>query len=537
MDFREDPLPFLVMPYLPLGNLEDLHSESPIAVEETIDLFFQALNALRYLHPRGVAHRDLKPENILVESRSPLSIKLADFGLANDRPDLKTVCGTQRYTAPEVYLGIKYTASVDLWSLGVIILQYTYGLPKAPRQRRGQHKNSPAMLEEWGLAWCRRVVDHANDWDSDDLIDLLTTGMLRMTPEERLSASACLKKGCDLRLFDGHSLNSGSATPTRRTAAQGENSDDDGSTTILLGALWDTQRERSNRDGDRTGRCTPTSGLLESCNLRAPSPPSNGDRNGSQFGSFGTGFENRGSNVQLPVNQSCPREAGSKHLGGYKRPRSTAVGSADKSSSRERIKRRPPEGRLTQIPVSHTDRVSDQRLGHQGESNQFCTTYEIVLALLKDLLGNKSQDIDIDNRTSTLIKELSEYLARLEITGMRLTWNDLSGHAIVATGSDCRETVLATLNLSESMNSIADLAAHLLHVVQLQKSQSASTPPVPVDDPPTRVDIITDDDHSQSWTVNSIDSHWSISTAQQYGLTYPSALLDYTNNSGCSIPI
>lgn len=224
------------MPYLSVGNLEDLHSESPIAVEETIEMFFQALNALRYLHPRGVAHRDLKPENILIESRAPLSIKLTDFGLANNRPYLKTVCGTHRYTAPEVYLGSKYTASVDLWSLGVIILQYMYGLPRAPRQRRGQHKNPPAILEEWGLAWCRRIIDYANDWDSDKLMDLLTSGMLRMTPEERLSASACWTKGCDLGLFDGQSLNSGSATP-RQTTAQGDISDDDGSTTILLGAL------------------------------------------------------------------------------------------------------------------------------------------------------------------------------------------------------------------------------------------------------------------------------------------------------------
>lgn len=356
-----------------------------------------------------MAHRDLKPENILVESRSPLSIKLADFGLANDRPDLKTVCGTQRYTAPEVYLGSKYTASVDLWSLGVIMLQYMCGLPRMPRQRRGQHKNSPAMLEEWGLAWCRRVVDHANDWDSDDLIDLLTTGMLRMTPEERLSASACLKKGCDLRLFDGHFLDSGSATPTRQTAAQGENSNDDGSATILLGALWDTERENSNHDGDsRAGRCTPnhTSGLLESCNLQAPSSPSNGDGHGSQLGSFGTGFGHWGSNFQSPVNHSCPHEAGSKYLGGYKRPRSTAMGSADKSSSREQIKRRPPDDRLTQISISRTDTVSDQRLGHRGESNQSCTIYDTVLAQLTDLLGSKSQGIDIDNGTITLIEEL-----------------------------------------------------------------------------------------------------------------------------------
>ena len=378
MDFREDPLPLLVMPYLPFGNLEDLHSESPIAVEETIEICFQTLKALRYLHPRGVAHRDLEPENILVKSRSPLSIKLADFGLANNRPDLKTVCGTQRYAAPEVYLGSEYTASVDLWSQGVIILQYMYGLPKAPRQRRGQHKNSPAMLEEWGLAWCRRVVDDADDWDSDDMIDLLTAGMLRIAPEERLSASACLTKGCDLRLFDGHSLDSGSDTPARQTAAaaQGKVSDDDASTTILLGTLWDTERESSNDEGNGRPKRRPpnhTSGVLESSNSRATNSPSNGGGRGSQFGSFGTDSEHGGSNVQPPVSHSCLREAGSKYLGGYKRRRPTALGSANKSSSRERIKRRLPEDRVTQIPIPCAHIVSDQCLGHRGKSDQLYT--------------------------------------------------------------------------------------------------------------------------------------------------------------------
>ena len=141
--------------------------------------------------------------------------------------------------------------------------------------------------------------------------------------------------------------------------------------------------------------------------------------------------------------------------------------SANKSSSRERTKRRPPEDRLTQIPVSRTDRVSNQRIGHQGKSTQFCITYDTVLALLTDLLGSKSQDIDIDDCIRTLIGELSDHLARLKVTGVRLTRNDLSGHAIVATGLDCREIVLASLTPSELISSIADLAAHLLPMVQL----------------------------------------------------------------------
>ena len=51
-------------------------------------------------------------------------------------------------------------------------------------------------------------------------------------------------------------------------------SNDDGSTTILLGALWDTEGESLNHDSSsRIGRCDPNhaSGVLKSCNLQAPS--------------------------------------------------------------------------------------------------------------------------------------------------------------------------------------------------------------------------------------------------------------------------
>lgn len=53
--------------------------------------------------------------------------------------------------------------------------------------------------------------------------------------------------------------------------------------------------------------------------------------------------------------------------------------------------------------------------------------YEAVIALLTDLLGSKSQDIALDDWTGSLIGELSQHLDQLEITGMRLTRNNLSG--------------------------------------------------------------------------------------------------------------
>ena len=120
---------------------------------------------------------------------------------------------------------------------------------------------------------------------------------------------------------------------------------------------------------------------------------------------------------------------------------------------------------------------------------------------------------------------------------MRLTRNDLSGQTIVATGLDCRDIVLASLTPSDLMNSITDLAAHLLHMVQFQIPRPASKSTVEADDPPVRAYIITDDNPFQSWTVNSIDSHLSIPAARQYGLTYSSALPEVTKISGRSIPI
>ena len=78
-------------------------------------------------------------------------------------------------------------------------MEYAHGLPSTKLQIPQK------KYEAWGLAWCRRIIDHANDWDLDPLVDFLIAGLLLMMPAERLSVDACLRKGRSIGLFDGRS--------------------------------------------------------------------------------------------------------------------------------------------------------------------------------------------------------------------------------------------------------------------------------------------------------------------------------------------
>ncbi len=78
----------------------------------------ELVDALVYLHSKGIIYRDLKPENILVGLDGHL--KLVDFGFSkvlqkNEKCD--TLCGTPQYVAPEILLRNTYDESVDWWNL------------------------------------------------------------------------------------------------------------------------------------------------------------------------------------------------------------------------------------------------------------------------------------------------------------------------------------------------------------------------------------------------------------------------------------
>ncbi|XP_062340055.1 cGMP-dependent protein kinase 1-like [Osmerus eperlanus] len=88
------------------------------------------VEALGFLHCRGIIYRDLKPENIILD-RSGYA-KLVDFGFAKKVGLGKktwTFCGTPEYVAPEIILNKGHDTSADCWSLGILVYELLSGSP------------------------------------------------------------------------------------------------------------------------------------------------------------------------------------------------------------------------------------------------------------------------------------------------------------------------------------------------------------------------------------------------------------------------
>ncbi len=168
--------------------------------EQYVSASRQMLIGLRHLHSNRVAHRDLKPANLLVVNRQPFHIKISDFGLSKVvaiDSVLRTFCGTPLYTAPEVYPNNRrgYRPSVDIWSAGVIILKFIFGIP-------AYDANDQLPLTEWIEQWTDMLLDRIDDLDENDdqVIDIIKH-MVTTRPEDRFTADQCLHKGCDNGLF------------------------------------------------------------------------------------------------------------------------------------------------------------------------------------------------------------------------------------------------------------------------------------------------------------------------------------------------
>jgi calcium-dependent protein kinase len=93
--------------------------------ETTAAIIKQILQALQYLHKRGVIHRNIRSGNILFTERGKINVKIIDFDIAGTKTlEATSVYGGgvhgPFYCAPEMFKN-EYSDKIDIWSTGVVL--------------------------------------------------------------------------------------------------------------------------------------------------------------------------------------------------------------------------------------------------------------------------------------------------------------------------------------------------------------------------------------------------------------------------------
>ncbi|KAJ3700273.1 hypothetical protein LUZ61_003978 [Rhynchospora tenuis] len=129
----------LVYEFMPNGSLDALlfnrNNKTRIILnwEQRLNILKGVASGLLYLHEdweKHVVHRDIKSSNVLLGS--DLNPKLGDFGLArlyehDTNPHTTHIVGTLGYMAPELSYTGQATASSDVFSFGVLVLEVVCG--------------------------------------------------------------------------------------------------------------------------------------------------------------------------------------------------------------------------------------------------------------------------------------------------------------------------------------------------------------------------------------------------------------------------
>ncbi|NWY07204.1 PAK6 kinase, partial [Nothoprocta ornata] len=186
---------WVLMEFLPGGALTDIVSQIRLNEEQIATVCESVLQALAYLHSQGVIHRDIKSDSILLTLDG--RVKLSDFGfcaqISKDVPKRKSLVGTPYWMAPEVIARIPYTTEVDIWSLGIMVIEMVDGEPpyfsdspvqamkrlrdSPPPRLKNFHRTSPVLRDFLERMLTRDPLERATAQELLDHPFLLQTGL------------------------------------------------------------------------------------------------------------------------------------------------------------------------------------------------------------------------------------------------------------------------------------------------------------------------------------------------------------------------
>lgn len=128
--------PWFAMEYIDGEPVRDYADGRRLGIQQRIELFLQACDALDHAHRQLILHRDIKPDNVLVTPAG--QVRLVDFGLGrllqseDDPPSDETTIAAGRmtpgYASPEQARGEPVSVASEVYQLGLLLYRLTTGL-------------------------------------------------------------------------------------------------------------------------------------------------------------------------------------------------------------------------------------------------------------------------------------------------------------------------------------------------------------------------------------------------------------------------
>jgi serine/threonine protein kinase len=142
---------FLVLPFIPAGNLEDRLHVGATSTLDIAQLSNDIADVLQHAHANGLVHGNIKPTNLLFDEEGQIHISdfLVTHPASGGDPTKKGADPDSDYIAPEVRAGSPPSPSSDQYALALILLTVMTRLP--PQQAlellrsRGQDNGVPPI--------------------------------------------------------------------------------------------------------------------------------------------------------------------------------------------------------------------------------------------------------------------------------------------------------------------------------------------------------------------------------------------------------
>ncbi|OQU83787.1 cysteine-rich receptor-like protein kinase 6 [Sorghum bicolor] len=196
----------LVYDYMPNKSLDTIIFDPDKSRQLDWGARFKIINGIargmQYLHEHSqlkIVHRDLKASNVLLDA--DMRPKISDFGLAKIFEDDQTrhvtsrIIGTRGYMSPEYAMRGQYSAKLDIFSFGVLVLEIVTG-------RRNNYavnsEHSPNLFclvwKHWVEGTIAQIADPSlgRHYPMAEVLKCINIGLLcvQQSPTDRPSMSA-----------------------------------------------------------------------------------------------------------------------------------------------------------------------------------------------------------------------------------------------------------------------------------------------------------------------------------------------------------